>query len=263
MRQEQQQLQVLSPEQATSFLEQGFVVVREAFHRDTAAQLLPHVWARVEEHPTDRSTWKRAGTQIESIIHDGPIADLFTPRFCGSLDDLLGSGRWWTRRDGIGWVVLRFPDSSTSWQVPATGWHVDGIHFHHHLTSPEQGLVGIEMLTDIEPGGGGTAVRVGSHKVVARLLHEAEPEGLPYARMRAIAESLQDLPAVEVTGRAGDVLWMHPFMVHARSPNTRDTVRIAANRCVGLHEPMRLQPEHAASASLVEKAILQALAERR
>jgi hypothetical protein len=254
-------LSVLSPADAEAFLEHGYVLVREAIARETIEQLLPQIWARLPEDPTDPRTWRRGGTQIEDILREGPIDDLFTPRFTQSIDDLAGAGRWWTRRDGFGWVVLRFPGHAAPWRPPSSGWHVDGIDFHHHLRSPEQGLVGIELFSDIEPGGGGTVLRVGSHRVIARLLGASEPDGLSYARLRGLSEELRELPAVETTGRAGDVLWMHPFMVHARGPNVRSTVRVASNRCVGLHEPMCLERAQESDHSLVERAIRRALAE--
>jgi hypothetical protein len=95
--------------------------------------------------------------------------------------------------------------------------------------------------------------------VLSRLLHEAEPDGLSYPQLRGIAEAIRDLPVVEVTGRAGDVLWMHPHTVHARSANTADQPRIAANRCIALHAPMRLERPDDADHSLVEQAVRIAL----
>lgn len=261
MRPAQTPYEILSQEQAAAFLEEGYVVVRRAFRPETAEQLLPHVWARTHEDPEDRATWKQPDAQIEEVITEGPVAELFTPRFCGSVDDLVGKGRWTTRR-GFGWVILRLPGFyQLPWRPPASGWHVDGMDFQHHLTSHEIGLVGIEMLTDIISGGGGTAVRVGSHKVISRLLNESEPAGVSYTELRRIAEGIQHLPAVEVSGQAGDVLWMHPHLVHARSPNVRDTIRVAANRSIVLRERMNLKRERGADYSLVERAIILALNE--
>lgn len=246
---------MLTQDQADLFLRDGYVVVPEAFAPETAQRFLPYVWGRLGPVTADRRTWTRPGVQVEDVITDGPIDDLLTPRFRASVDDLVGAGRWFTTH-GIGWVILRLPGfHAAPWQPPASGWHVDGMDFQHHLTSPQQGLVGIEMLTDIAPGGGGTAVRVGSHTVVSRLLHEAEPDGLSYPQLRGIAEAIRDSPVVEVTGRAGDVLWMHPHTVHARSANIGDRPRIAANRCIALHAPMLLERPNDADHSLVERAV--------
>lgn len=251
-------LRVLTPRHVEDFVRDGFVMVREVFAPETAARLLPAVWDRLAEDRDDPCTWRQKGVQIEEVIEEGPVDLLFTERFRSSVDDLVGEGRWTTRR-GYGWVVLRFPGfSRPPWQAPSSGWHVDGIHFHHRLCSPEQGLVGIELLTDIAPGGGGTALRVGSQRVVSRALADAEPDGLSYAQLRALAEQIDDLPVVEAAGRAGDVLWMHPHLAHARSPNVGDRIRIASNRCIALKQAMApLRPGHALSP--VEQSIVQAL----
>lgn len=253
-------LKVLTPEQAESFVRDGFVTVRQAFSRDTAERLLPHVWAKLEEDPDDPSTWTAPAAEIQEVIHEGPSEEMFTERYRGSLDDLLGEGRW-IAQVGFGWLPIRFPGfKKPPWKAPRRGWHVDGIHFHHHLTSPEQGVVGIEMLTDILPGGGGTALRVGSHKAVARLLREREPEGVSYRELRRLVEPMDDFEVVEANGEAGDILWMHPFLIHCRSPNTRDRVRIVSNRWIALEEPMKLERRDGRH-SLVEEAIRAALAE--
>lgn len=250
-------LAVLTEDDAAAFVRDGYVVVRRVFARSTAEALLEQVWARLPEDRDDRATWTRPHAQLEEVICDGPVGEIFTPRFNASVDDLVGRGRWTTRR-GFGWVILRFPGfRRPPWRPPESGWHVDGIDYQHHLTSPETGLVGIEMLTDTEPGGGGTAVRVGSHRVVARWLRDAAPAGLSYLELRARAETLGELPAAEVTGQAGDVLWMHPLLAHARGPNTGPAMRIASNRGIALHQPM--DPDRA-DPSLVEQAIRLALA---
>ncbi len=251
--------QVISASAAEAFIHEGFVVVRKAFARATARALVAEVWSRIEEKRRARSTWRRPNVQVEELITTGPIDEIFTPRYRSSVDNLVGAGRWKTSH-GIGWVILRFPGFHTGpWRPPDAGWHVDGMNFQHHVTSAEQGLVGIEMLTDIQPGGAGTAVRVGSHRTIARRLRAAEPHGLSYKELRAISEEIADLPVVEITGRAGDVLWMHPYLVHARSPNAGRRVRIAANRCIELLEPLRLDRPNAGDYSLVERAVLDAL----
>lgn len=166
---------MLSSNEKAGFLDDGYIVIRQCFDYTTAEELLSHVWARVKERRNDPSTWTRQSVQIEELIEDGPIDSLLSPRFNKAVDALVGKNRWITSR-GFGWVLLRFPGfANPPWHPPSSGWHIDGMNFHHHLTSREQGLVGIEMLTDVESGGGGTSVRIGSHQVIARELNKAEP----------------------------------------------------------------------------------------
>jgi hypothetical protein len=82
--------------------------------------------------------------------------------------------------------------------------------------------------------------------------------GDPAWAAEVLAEPLGNF--VEVTGAAGDMLMMHPHLFHASSPNCTDRVRIAANFCIALNEPMDLRRSHPADYSLVERAIVNALA---
>ena len=99
---------------------------------------------------------------------------------------------------------------------------------------------------------------------VAQLLFEHESEGLPGGeltqRALALPGVLDDL--VEVNGKAGDVMLLHPFLVHARSKNLglqgADSVRFGCFPAVALHENMDLAREEEADCSPVELAIVRA-----
>ncbi|MBV9865770.1 MAG: phytanoyl-CoA dioxygenase family protein [Abitibacteriaceae bacterium] len=188
------------------------------------------------------------------------LAGLYSERVVGTFDDLLGAGRYAKHR-GTGYVLLGLPGfAAPPWTPPQDGWHIDGVHFHHHVNSCEQGLIGLYLYTDIEHGGGGTVVRPGSHRITARILNEAEPEGLAHHELsRRVAEQVQDLPVREVIGNAGDMVVMHPHLYHGSSDNVHERIRIASNMCIGLHEPMNLHRANKAEYSPVELAIVNAL----
>jgi hypothetical protein len=63
----------------------------------------------------------------------------------------------------------------------------------------------------------------------------------------------------EAQGSIGDVALLHPFMLHANSPNCGVAPRIICNPCVRLHEPMQLDRDDPADYSPVEWAIVNAL----
>ncbi|MFB6453975.1 phytanoyl-CoA dioxygenase family protein [Chitinophaga sp. Hz27] len=253
-------MKVLSEEDVKCFIEKGYVIIRNAFEKTTATALANEVWNIIPEDQHDRSTWTRPAVEIQDLLTSGPISDLFTTRYVQAIDDLLGEGKWYTNRDSFGWVPLRFPrPAGEQWQPPLKGWHVDGIKFQHHLSSPEQGLAGMEMLSDILPGGGGTALRIGSHKHIARILHERGDAGISYRDLCDVAESSTDFPVEEATGNAGDVLWMHPFLIHARSPNVTNNVRVASNRTISLYEHIRPLEATESEMSLLELSIKKAL----
>ena len=74
-----------------------------------------------------------------------------------------------------------------------------------------------------------------------------------------VAESLGNHEAIEVVGEAGDVLLMHPHLVHARSMNCSLAHRLAANRCFVLHAPKSIHTPVAGSFSPMERAIRNAI----
>lgn len=103
----------------------------------------------------------------------------------------------------------------------------------------------IFIFNDLGPGDGGTALCVGSHKKVAKLLWDAGSEGLEGGKVSHLAQRfLDDGEIVEVNGRAGDVMLMHPFTLHARSKNLGsrglESVRFMCHPAVPLRERMQL-----------------------
>jgi hypothetical protein len=137
------------------------------------------------------------------------------------------------------------------------GWHKDGDFFRHFLDSPEQGLLTIVLWSDIEERGGGTFIAPDSVARVARLLEQERegvlPDDFPYDDLIAQCSTF-----VETTGCLGDVVLMHPFMLHAVSQNHRGTARFITNPPIAVKEPMRFDREPAEH-SPVERAVLRAL----
>jgi len=252
-------LKVLTPEQIEQFVELGYVHVPQVFSRETAAAARELLWRELELSPDDPSSWPGAMKHMPKSFSDGPFLAALTQRFWDACDDVMGAGRW-NPISHLGWWPVSFPGFEAGpWREPELGWHVDGQQFHHHINSPDQGLLPIFLFSDVEPGDGGTAISLGSHQVTARILAESEPEGLDVMELakRVTAEPRPNV--LEATGQAGDVFIMHPFMLHTRSMNTGNRVRFICNPCITLREPMNLQRENAADYSPVERAIVRAL----
>ena len=64
---------------------------------------------------------------------------------------------------------------------------------------------------------------------------------------------------VEVTGEVGDVVLLHPLMLHSASKNYLRIPRVITNPPVGLKEPFNFARENPDDYSLVEKRTLKAL----
>ena len=94
------------------------------------------------------------------------------------------------------------------------------ISFVISLDSPEQGLLTIVVWSDIYPESGGTFVACDSVQHVAQRLYE-HPEGLLPSGFGQLIDKCEDF--VEITGNAGDVELLHPFILHAASQNSFGT----------------------------------------
>lgn len=67
----------------------------------------------------------------------------------------------------------------------------------------------------------------------------------------------------EMTGNVGDVILMHPLMVHSASRNSLRIPRIITNPPVSLVHPFNFDRNHPAEYSLVELKTLQSLGKDR
>lgn len=145
----------------------------------------------------------------------------------------------------------------------APGWHKDGWHYRHFLDSPQQGLLLGYIYSDLLPESGGTQMCVDSVGVVARLLAR-HPEGIhpdtvySYIKPYMVKECDK---FEELTGEAGDLAIMHPYMVHRVAGNASGRVRFGQFPSLGLSQPMQFNREDRGDYSLAELVVLKKLGE--
>lgn len=251
----------LTPAQVEQFLTRGFVVLRDCFSREAAAQLTDQIWPRLGYDPHDRSTWKQS--RVHMPARQRFEIETFAPKaweaicfLCGGEERIARPARW---SDAF---IVNFNDGADQEWIPpspaAPGWHKDGDFFMHFLDSPEQALLTIVLWSDVEPKGGGTFLACDSVPHVARYLAD-HPEGVHPFKFPNESFVAQCHDFVEATGRVGDVYLMHPYMIHASSFNHSDRVRIITNPPIALKEPMRFKRDNPAEYSPVELAVLRGL----
>jgi hypothetical protein len=145
------------------------------------------------------------------------------------------------------------------WQGPSAqspGWHKDGWFFRHFLDSPEQALLCLVIWRDIKPRSGGTFYAPDSVPLICRELL-AHPEGLPHTHQWArLIHECRDFR--EVVAETGDVIILHPYMLHAPSQNPSGRIRFMNNKVVSLNAPMQFD-RPAGNYTALEASILQAL----
>jgi hypothetical protein len=247
------------------------VTLPGAFDPAKAAPWLAQLWQRLGFSPTDRSTWKKERTHLPSVSREH--SSTFAPAAWGAICELLGgagrvdssTGHW---SDAF-IVNLGVPGSDPDPSGKNEGhncwdWHVDGDFFTHFLDSGEQALLVVPLFSDIVPGGGGTMVAPESIGIVARYLAD-HPEGVSpaFGGDRWFIEQAKKCQRfVELTGKAGDVVLLHPFMLHSATRNYLRTPRVITNPRVGMKRPFAYGRD-GSEVSLVERKTLMELGVER
>ena len=245
---------VFNDSEVEQFITEGYAILRHAFPRELAAECREFVWKQVPmwDHCT---TFGQPMVQIQKGFACPPFDRIMNERLSSSVDQLVGPGRW-KAHGSYGYFTLLFP----GFPGPG-GWHTDDFNSSaDRFDSPLKAVVTVFLFSDAGPGDSGTPLIRGSHLDVARVLAQAKPDGLePGANFKATLEGFADPErVVSVTGEAGDVALLHPFMVHGFGPNTGTRIRFACNPLFQLTEPLKLERTDG-SYSAVELAMREAI----
>lgn len=256
---------MLTDTQRADFERTGLLRVEGAVPAPDVDAMCDRIWEHVRaEHAMERDdpgTWQ-VDTRLSGLRTVGGRREferIGSPAMRAALDGLLGE---WTTPAKWGILLVTFPQlEQTRWDVPFGVWHNDFVPYD--ATRP--GLRAVQfflLLNDILPGGGATVVLTGSHRLVEKY---ADPTGdgpHPKALRQTLATVdpwlrdlwVRDRPAeddrvrrfmtdgavvdgvplkvVELTGRAGDVYFMHCDTFHAAAPNCLDRPRMMATNII-------------------------------
>ncbi|MGQ9903188.1 MAG: phytanoyl-CoA dioxygenase family protein [Anaerolineae bacterium] len=263
---------VLTDEQVQSFLDKGYLVVHDCLDMSVANRWIDEAFERLGYDKHNPATWVK---DIVWLDHKNqmPVREIAPKAWAALLDVIGGEDRLETQVMGItgghftsinsfvwsdAFIVNFHRGADKPWQPPspqAGGWHKDGSYFRHFLDSREQALLPIVCWSDMLHQGGATFIAPDSVRVVARYLYE-HPEGVDADKFDFQSLINQCSQFEEVTGRAGDFIIMHPFMLHASSQNTLRKPRFMSNPPVVLKAPMNLNRENPEDFSLLERATL-------
>ena len=269
--------QFLSEDQARSFVENGFVVIKNAFPKEVAAKVCERSWEELETEQGIkqgvRDSWRNhrngyirtqgKGFRVR-LLDEAPDARQAQLDVLGGKERLAGGGE---EMSFPGSIIANFGvEGDPPWEPPQpqqNGWHKDGWHFRHFMDSPEQGLLTVPIYTEILPRSGGTFLATDSIGPVARLLadqtdgfHADGTQGSGYL-IPYLLDQCREF--VELTGDPGDLAILHPYMLHRRTVNPTDRTRFIANIAIVLNEPMKFARTSNETYSLTELAVLHAL----
>jgi ectoine hydroxylase-related dioxygenase (phytanoyl-CoA dioxygenase family) len=184
----------------------------------------------------------------------GEFDAMASPTVRAVLDTLLGN---WEEPDHWGLPLVSFHTGEPAWDVPREHWHID-------LGAPRPGQPRLArlfaFLTPSRPGGGGTGYVAGSHRLIEALFEEVggalpsaharqrlearspwfaalssrQERGERVQRFMAEGSELDGVPVrvCEMLGEPGDVILMHPLVMHAPTPNVLATPRMMLTQFV-------------------------------
>ena len=252
-------MSTLNSEQLEQFYTRGHIILRECFSREVAREMTDKAFVRLGYDKDNPATWTEKRVHMPVLNHF-PVQD-FAPDAYDAMCELVGGReRIEEPRWSDGFIGNFGIGAERAWDAPSpdvVGWHKDGDFFRHFLDSPEQGLLVIVVWSDIEPRGGGTFIACDSVPVLARFLAE-RPEGVLPGGFDFQERIKECRDFEEITGRAGDVVLLHPFVLHTVSQNHNGTARMITNPPVHLKAPMNFNRADK-DYSPVERTILRAL----
>ncbi|OBZ67079.1 hypothetical protein A0H81_12880 [Grifola frondosa] len=274
----------LKPEQREHFLDHGWVKIPKAVPGDIIKRFTENVWVRLGYDPDDKSTWAKEKIHMprhrEILTKDCmPAAwgecelvggeDRIDPTLfesCGdSLIVNLGSEEWTEV-----WILF-IRDIHPK---DLGNWHIDGDWFTHFLDSGDQALQIIVLWNDIKPRAGGTYIAPDGIQHVTPIMNMLLPGCMTIQKAPANSPKILMVAGrycsiqrchdfVELTGEAGDVILLHPFMSlvelkvlralgvdalpdwKATSPHQRFTPRTRAAKDATIVEEVARLKEHA------------------
>lgn len=242
----------LTPEQAELYEQEGVVRLPGLVPLSDIEEMLGVLWRRLEARcgaVRDRPETWTIQRPAQLTARNDEFAAMANAKVRKVLDDLLGADRWKVpARWGI--PLVTFPGFDKRWDVPHLHWHLD---LQASAEPPRVARLFV-ILSPSHPGGGGTGYVAGSHRVIrdlarreGRTLRSAEARKLLMAHEPwfAALESVRpgeermerfmrtDSVAAgarvrmdEMLGEPGDLILMDPLMLHAMTPNVRETPRM-------------------------------------
>ena len=238
------------------FERDGFVHLPEAFSPAEALTMQEAMWRQMAANPgiqkDDTATWPRERYGVNGLncsTNDPAYKAIAAPRLQGAIDALLGAGTWRVPKSWGGFLVTFPVGEPEAWRLVADGWHWDGNPNGHLIET--NGVFIFTLFSELRPGGGGTLILRGSHRLINRFFERLPPEtnrnkqkpikeaffrSHPYLaeltgnatdagdrtrRFMAEDTAIDGVPVrvVELTGAPGDAYICHPSLLHAPSLN--------------------------------------------
>jgi hypothetical protein len=238
--------EVLTPALAEEYAREGVVRLPGLVSAGDTAAMAAAVWRKLDV------TSQRDGRPSHLSSRSGEFDAIANPTIRTLLDELLGE---WEEPNNWGLPLVAFHTGEAAWDVPYQNWHLDfGAPGGRRLARF------FVVLEPSRPGGGGTGYVAGSHRLIEPLCQQAtgklssprirgrlEAQAPWFAaltsrrqtedRVRRFMQEGAEIDGVQVRvcemlGEPGDVILMHPLMLHAPMPNVLPTPRMMLTQFV-------------------------------
>ena len=241
----------------------GWMRVRAAFTAHDAAAMRAAIWrelaaAGITER--DPSTWiTERPEHLQHVRSVQAFRAVGSARLLEAIVAVL-EGRTYAMPKNWGSPFVAFP-SKHSWGVPSSGWHCDANYLS--ALSPPDGIRIHALFGDVEPRAGGTLIVSGSHRLVHTFFRDNPPPASargadyrtllqrhPYirdihtdgdgdARAARFMDRVEEhdgiaLQVIENTGKAGDVMLLHPLLLHVAASNAGHQPRFLLSGSIDL-----------------------------
>ena len=254
----------LTESQITSFIDEGFVRLDQAFPAALADECRAILWKASQCDPNNPDTWRQPVIRIGDIGLEPFKEAANIPLLLTAFDQLAGKGNW-IPRSTLGSFPIRFPSKE---KAVDTGWHVDAsfpganadnyFEWRVNIRSKGRALLMLFLFSDVGETDAPTRIRVGSHLDVARLLAPEGDSGLSFMELAHRLDITKDRKEVIATGRAGTVYLCHPFLAHAAQDHNGTVPKFMAQPPLLLAQDFNLHRKDS-NFCPVEAAILKAL----
>lgn len=225
----------------------GFATIPGALDGDAVAGMRARLSSLLRAQGIDEDeppTWPSGPVARLRDIRRGDLRPADAPAVRAVVDTVFGSVAW-KPPSHWGQALVAFPEPGP-WSLPRTGWHCDFPFWF----PPDAvwGVVVFLFLDDVGVHGGAALALAGSPEVVRQAI--AGRDDLATVTPTAVLDELWarhprfattdpevlvrdgitvdgcDLRVVELTGRAGDAVVCHPWLLHRASANTSARPRL-------------------------------------
>lgn len=207
---------VLAADDLSFFEEQGYLVVSGLYSDDDVHAAQAAVWEHLEMDPNDPETWYRRtsdhGIMVQFFHHPALEVIRRSPRLRNVFAQIWGNSDLWVSTDRVSFN----PPERPGHEFPGPRLHWD-VSLELPIPFGVQGLV---YLTDTAADQGAFTCVPGFHKRIESWLGSL-PEGSDPRDQK-----VEELGAVPISGKSGDLVIWHQALPHGSSPNRAMRPRI-------------------------------------